>query len=1027
MTILKNYIITRGLACIAILLLLAGPAPAQVHTPALPENKWLVLANDQFAQGHYTNAARSATTYIKNLSVQQTGATPGDVDKARFIYCVSCLKTSAYNAVDSADAFIAQTPNPAYKQRAAYALAQYYFHHNQLAEAIPYYEMAGIANLSNKEIANAKFELAYCYFNNQEFDKARPLFSSIKSYASSYNSAGNYYYGLLAYNQGNYKEALESFKKIDNEQQYRTIVPYYVAEIHYFMGDRKKALEDALRLIRRSEKSFYDNELHLLAAQVLFEEQRWGDALPYFEQYYNNVDRIRKEDLYEMAYCYYRVNEWKNAIEKFKPLSSTRDSLGQTAMYLLGDCYLKTGDKKSARNAFSICADMPFNPGQQEASTLLSAKLSFEIGYYDAAITYVNTLLNNFPKSAYKDEAKTLLSALLIKTSNYTEAYSTLKDVTTKDLAYRTTFQRVAYGYAMQQLQLGNLNEAYDLLGQSLQYPIDNIYEAAANFWRGDIAYKLQQYPNVIDHTKKFLNGATNTGKIYHLSPSATLHNAYVNLGYASMELQDFEAAQNYFKLAQDEVRNTDAPASFNATLREADAVFMQKDYAKAIGLYDKVINANGEDADYARFQKAIILGLMGKNMEKTALLHSLINTTPPSPYSYDARYELALTYIETDKYEPAIEMLQPLTTAYERRNMAPKAWMKIGFAYQQMNSQTKAIEAYKKIVSEYPASEERTAALDALKSLYIENNQPEAYAQLLRDNNISTSANNSLDSTFYAAAEAQFATGNKENAKKAFTSYLQQYPNGVFANKAHYYKAELHYQAKEYKDALAEYDAVLANGWSDFAENSAKRAAAIAVQYKDNDAALKYYNALRNVAMGNDALQMAYNGLMQTHFGMGHYDEAAAYADTLSSLPGLDETTLDNVRLYKAKALQQFGKAAEALPVYEQLQASKTGAISAEARYHTAEIYFEQNKYKEAEEAAGNTIKNAGGNDYWIVKSYILLADIMTKQKDYFNAKATLQSIIKNAKIAELKQEATKKLEHVKALEKRQSKLSEE
>jgi tetratricopeptide (TPR) repeat protein len=1027
MTKQKKSIIIRGLAGIAVAILLSSRAPAQIHTPSLPENKWLVLAEDQFSQGHYTNAAQSATTYLQALSAN--GARPSAVtlDKARFIFCISGLKTSAYNAVDSVEQFIAQTPDPAYRQRTAYALAQYYFHHNQLNEAIPYYEMAGIANLSNKEIANAKFELAYCYFNNQEFDKAKPLFSSIKAYASTYNSAGNYYYGLLAYNQANYKEALESFKKIENEQQYRTIVPYYIAEIYYFTGDRKKALDDALRLIKRSEKSFYDNELHLLAAQVLFEDQRWGDALPYFEHYYGNVDRIRKEDLYEMAYCYYRVNEWKNAIDKFKPLSSTRDSLGQTAMYLLGDCYLKTGDKKSARNAFSICADMPFNPGQQEASTLLSAKLSFEIGYYDAAITYVNTLLANFPGSTYKDEAKTLLSALLIKTSNYTEAYNALKGVTNKDAAYRKTYQRVAYGYGLQQLQLGNINEAYDLLGQSLQYPVDDVYEAATNFWMGDIAYKQQQYGSAVNHTKKFIETLAGRQQVYHLSPSATLHNAYVNLGYASMELQNFEAAQNYFSLAQEEAKGTDAAASFNATLREADAVFMQKDYAKSIALYDKVIDANGEDADYARFQKATIMGLMGKNTEKTALLQSLINTTPPSPYSYDARYELALTYIEADKYQPAIEMLMPLTEAYERRNMAPKAWMKIGFAYQQMNNDNKAVEAYKKVVAEYPTSDERFAALDALKSLFIENNQPAAYAQLLKELNIATPGDNSLDSTFYAAAEAQFATGNKENAKKGFTSYLQQYPNGVFANKANYYKAELHYQLKEYKEALAGYDVVLGNGWSDFSENSAKRAASIAVQNKDNEAALKYYMMLRNSSMGNENLQLAYNGMMQAHYALGHYDEAAAYADTLSSLPGLDETTLDNVRLYKAKALQQFGKNEDALPVYLQLQTSKTNATAAEARYHVAEIYFAQGKYKEAEEAAGNTIKNAAGNDYWIVSSYILLADIMTRQKDYFNAKATLQSIIKNTKIAELKQDATQKLEHVKTLEKRQSKLSEE
>ena len=40
-------------------------------------------------------------------------------------------------------------------------------------------------------------------------------------------------------------------------------------------------------------------------------------------------------------------------------------------------------------------------------------------------------------------------------------------------------------------------------------------------------------------------------------------------------------------------------------------------------------------------------------------------------------------------------------------------------------------------------------------------------------------------------------------------------------------------------------------------------------------------------------------------------------------------------------------------------------------------------------------------------------------KQKDYFNAKATLQSVIENSKITELKTEAQSKLDKVLAEEK--------
>jgi TolA-binding protein len=357
---------------------------------------------------------------------------------------------------------------------------------------------------------------------------------------------------------------------------------------------------------------------------------------------------------------------------------------------------------------------------------------------------------------------------------------------------------------------------------------------------------------------------------------------------------------------------------------------------------------------------------------------------------------------------------------------MAPKALMKIGFAQQQAGFVEKSIESYRTIVQEYPASEERPAALDALKNLYIQSGNPEQYAQLLKEHNLGGAEENVLDSAYYATAEAQYAANNWAKARTLLGEYLQKYPNGVFVNKANYYKAESHYHLKEYKEALGGYDFVLNNSWSNFSENSDRRAATIAYQQNDMQAAKKYYGELRNMAMGKDNLQVAYNGLMMSSHGLNEYDIATAYADTLLSMTDAERSITDNALLIKARSLSKSGKNEDALPVFRQLEGAGDASIAAEARYSIAAIYFQQNMLKEAEAAANNTIKLSGGNEQWIVRSYILLAEILAKQKDYFNAKATLQSIIKNCKIPELKNEAAEKLKEIKQLETKKSKLSE-
>ena len=1022
----KRFYLILSSAILACTLSIAGYG--QVLHPDQPVNRSLILAEEQFQQQHYVLAAQSCRQFLAQKGDNIHNRNSSDIALANFYIVISSLKTNELGSLKAARELIATTANEAYRQRVSFAMAQYYFQHNKLAEAIPYYESTGIANLTNAEITDEKFELAYCYFNNKQFDKAELLFSSIKELKDGkYYKAGNYYYGLLTYNENKYKEALASFGRIKDDRDYRQVVPYYIAELYYFMGDRARALEEAKTILEGRDKSYYDNELHLLAAQCLFEEEKYADARPYFEYYYEHATKIRKEDLYKIAYCYYRLNEWDNASEKFKLLSNTRDSLGQSSMYLLGDCYLKTGQKRSARNAFGVCADMDFNKGQQESSMMLYARLSCDLGHYDEAVRQLNTLLKMYPHSEYTDDAKTLLSGLLLKTNNFADALRHLDEVNKKEATYWQVYQKAAYGYAVQQFREGNLNKAFTFFSFSLQHPVDGAYERAAYFWKGELAYRLHNYGEAITNSQEFINHKADAGNVRAISPQATVQHAYLNMGFAAMESQNFGSAQNYFNHAG-QSKDEDGYSGMVATLHEADAVFMQQNYLKAITLYDKIIASDPPNADYARYQKSIIMGLQGKTNEKVTLLLTLVNSVPPSSYAGTARYELAVTYIESNKYQDALIWLRQLTDSVAYKALAPKAWIKTGFIAQQTNDNSAAIAAYKHVVADYPASDERVPALDALRSLYIQSNQPSAYAQLLKDNDLPSADSNAIDSTYYAAAETQFASGKWDNAKTAFANYLKESPNGIFAIKAHYYKGESEYQLKGFTEALADFNKVLSYPWNDFSENSARHAAAISYENKNYSEAFGYYLKLRQNTTGNpQALQTAFDGLVKSGYNSGKYADAGAYADTLLASPGLSADMINEALLYKAKALQHFEKGDSAIAIYKQLSGNHNGDIAAESRYHIAEILVQKDSLKDAEDAANETIKMSSGYDYWIVKSYILLSDILVKQKDYFNAKATLESIVKHTRIAELKEEAGKKLAEVKALEKEQSKLKED
>ncbi len=99
--------------------------------------------------------------------------------------------------------------------------------------------------------------------------------------------------------------------------------------------------------------------------------------------------------------------------------------------------------------------------------------------------------------------------------------------------------------------------------------------------------------------------------------------------------------------------------------------------------------------------------------------------------------------------------------------------------------------------------------------------------------------------------------------------------------------------------------------------------------------------------------------------------------------------------------------------------------AMGAEARYEIANSYFGIGRLEDAEKAAFEVVNKAGSYDWWVTKAYILLGDVYWKQKDYFNAKATFQSIVENSLNAELKAEAQDKLTKVTAEEAQGSKVA--
>jgi TolA-binding protein len=932
---------------------------------------------------------------------------PVTTQEIEYYFIVCALKQNEGRSEDKAISYIDVEKNTARVQMLNFHLGEYYYRNQKFSDAVTRYEATNIVNLSNREIADMKFHQGYAYFTMQRFNQAKPLFNTIRKEKDDPNYLdANYYYGYLAFRDRQYTDALESFRIVENEKDYASVVPFYIAQIYYIQGKKEEAIEYVKNKLKGGNTQYYDMELKQLIGHAHFERKEYAMALPYLEDYVSKTKKVRREELYELSYCYYQANQLIKAIDGFKQLSGKEDSLSQHAMYLLGDAYLKTGQKTNARNAFLFCASNSSNPTQREISRYQYAKLSYELGYQDEALNSLRSFLADYPSSTYINEARELLVDVLANTNNYRDAQVLLEGLSNPSPNAKRLYPRILYGRATEMINDGRLAEADALLDKALKDPNNASVLPFLNFWKGELAYRNDK----LDDAIRYYNAYKDAGS--PANGEANANTIRYNLGYCYLRKENYPAALTFFEpLGKNPALNSDQ-LSQDAYIRTADCYYMNRDFARAKAMYDNVIKFSWPAEDYATFQIAMIAGVKNSN-EKVALLNTMNRKFPTSPLVTDANMEVANTYLADQRYRDAIPFLNNVLKG-NNTSLKPQAYLKTGIAYYNLDNNAEAIKQFKTLVSQYPNSPEAEDALDNVRVIYVEDGKPSEYADFMRQAGkpISVSTEDSLT---YGAAFKLYQEGSVNNALGSFSTYLQRFPDGSFSIDANFYKGEIYNSKKDWNNALAGYESVAADAPNKFAEKALIAASRIYFfEMKNYNQSQKFFGLLKQYSSTQETTLEAMRGLLRSQYQLKNWDAAEANAKELVNAKGSssDDKALANMAI--AKNYQVKGQYDLAIANYKSVVLLNKAALAAEARYEIASSWFAVSKLNDAEKAAFEVINKSGSYDFWVTKAYILLGDVYYAQKDYFNAKATFQSIVDNSINPELKGEAQAKLNKV-------------
>jgi TolA-binding protein len=131
----------------------------------------------------------------------------------------------------------------------------------------------------------------------------------------------------------------------------------------------------------------------------------------------------------------------------------------------------------------------------------------------------------------------------------------------------------------------------------------------------------------------------------------------------------------------------------------------------------------------------------------------------------------------------------------------------------------------------------------------------------------------------------------------------------------------------------------------------------------------------------------------------MQHYYSAKEYDLTDSLILVLttdgDSRYDDQAQLLKGKILLDKGYLKDAENQFRETEKNFPGVVAAEARYMTGYAFHLQNQFEESIETLLILRKNYENYPQWLYKGFLLIAENYIAQKNYFQAEATLKSIV--------------------------------
>lgn len=878
-------------------------------------------------------------------------------------------------------AFMERYPQSQHANRMLFMLGCYHAEVGDLEAAEKVFQSVDYLGLNAREKERYDIRMGYIRFVQGDYLTATSRFSKIPQ-SSDYYGHALYYISYIEYMNGRYDIARAGFEQLKNHDSYRSVVPYYLLQIEYRERNYDYVVSEGERLLAVSTKSVRDDLLRIVA-ESYFVKGDYVMSLKYINDY--PADKHSRQENYIKGYSLYRLGRYREAISPLRTVCGAMDGLTQNASYHLAECYLNTGDLQSATSAFSMASTDGFDDQIAENALLNYGRLKFELDgdVFNESINVLKRYLDKYPTSEHCPEVQTLLIAAYYNSKDYGSAYAAIKAFPNPDKELRMALQKVAVFRAVDAVKEGNYDLAQSLLEEAELIGISPKYKALAIYWQGEIAMLKGEYEGAKQKYEIFIRLAPKSDVEYLM--------AHYGMGYAMFQMKDMESAAVAFDTFVRDYPQRDC-YMYDAHNRLGDTRFSQRQFNAARKAYKVALSSPSAERNYARYQLALIDGVESNSDAKIDKLKSIV-ADAEGDYVDDAWYELGRTYIALERFSDGVSTLEEFVSHDTTSPYYINALSDIGLAYYNLGRKDDARTYYEKVVAYDPQSPAALEAMRGIREIYVSEGDIDAYFKYAERSGVQSDMGVAArDSLTFAAARAVYLDGDVPKALTKLRAYLDDFDSGYNRSEALFYLSDCYIRNGDVDYALQSMEELVEHGSSQYVERVLTTMAPMCYDMAKYEKSAAAYRKLYDVAHDVVKRQEASDGYVDATMQYASDDLLMTMADDVFAMTDASADAKRKAQLVRGRVLYSRGSD-EAYTIFAELANNRTTAEGTEAYYRLIEQRYNLGEL----DAAEQMVYDLGdcGSVYWQAKCFLLLGDIMLKNDNAFQARATYQSIV--------------------------------